>query len=101
MIFTLFLCRFGLNNDNKNHIQKIQVNICDLAVGTEAVLEGFSTDSPFTRRLQEMGLIPGTIIRLIRKSPFKGPIEIAFGYTRMAFRPYSEDKIFVTELFNK
>ena len=77
------------------------MNICDLAVGTEAILEGFSTDSPFTRRLQEMGLIPGTIIRLIRKIQFKGPKEIAFGYTRMALRPYSEDKIYVTELLNK
>jgi len=37
--------------------------------------------------LQELGLIVGTRFTVIRKAPFGGPIEIHYGYTRLAIRP--------------
>ena len=40
------------------------------------------------RRLSEMGLTPGTEIRISRIAPFKGPVEIAFRGCKLAL---SED----------
>ena len=69
--------------------------ILELPVGSKAILTSYSSDSSFAIRLQEMGLIPGTVFSVIRKAPFGGPIEISFGHTKLAFRPVQNDTIFV------
>lgn len=58
----------------------------------------YGSNTPFIRRLQELGLIVGTIFTVVRKAPFGGPTEIQYGYTRLAIRPDPKvDIIFVDE----
>ena len=45
-----------------------------LSPGETAVISTFNTDLNLQSRLVEMGILPGIEIRLIKKAPFKGPI---------------------------
>ena len=50
--------------------------LVDLNTNETAVIENCDHSGFGSTRLQEMGLIPGNFVRLIKKSPFSGPIEI-------------------------
>jgi len=47
-----------------------------LAVGQEAIVKGFRLPRPMTRRLLELGLMPGTRVRVVRHAPMGDPIEL-------------------------
>jgi ferrous iron transport protein A len=74
------------------------INLADLPVGTHAKVSGFGIQSPFTERLQEMGMIPGTILRIIRRAPFRGPLELMIGNSHLAMRPHEGELILVQPL---
>lgn len=59
----------------------------EFPVGTIARILHYTHHDSFTERLREFGLIPGTIIRLLRKAPFNGPIEIQYRHSRIVLRP--------------
>jgi Fe2+ transport system protein FeoA len=59
----------------------------ELPIGTIARILHYTHHDSFTERLREFGLIPGTLIRLLRKAPFNGPIEIQFRNSRLVLRP--------------
>ena len=44
--------------------------------GDTAVISGFKSEIKSKARLVEMGLLPGTPVRLIKKIPLNGPVEI-------------------------
>lgn len=48
----------------------------DLQPGEEAVISGYSEEIADELRLLEMGLIIGTVVRLVRYAPFRDPIQI-------------------------
>ncbi len=56
-------------------------------IGATARILHYTHNDAFTERLREFGLIPGTLIRLLRKAPFKGPIEIQYRHSRIVLRP--------------
>lgn len=58
----------------------------NLRVGEIAKIIGYSVNTPFTERLRELGLTVGTTIRLLRKAPFNGPIEIQFCFSQIVLR---------------
>ena len=51
-------------------------SLFDLNPGEEAVIQGFQNDLPLQSRLVEMGILPGVEIRLVKKSPFNGPVAL-------------------------
>ena len=59
-----------------------------LAPGETAIIQKLNTDLNLHSRLVEMGILPGVEIRLIKKAPFKGPIQFKIrGYSvSMRFR---------------
>ena len=61
--------------------------LCDLADGSSAVIQDIPLghDEHITR-LRELGLVPGTRIRLVRRSLFGDPIEVAVRGSRLALR---------------
>ncbi len=61
--------------------------LCDLAAGATAVIQDIPVghDEHITR-LRELGLVPGTKIRLVRRAPFGDPIEVAVRGSRLAMR---------------
>lgn len=51
-------------------------SLCDLKPGQHAIIERFLNEAANAFRLKEMGLIPGTVVELIRKAPWGGPLQI-------------------------
>jgi Fe2+ transport system protein FeoA len=61
--------------------------LCDLAAGATAVIQDIPAghDEHITR-LRELGLVPGTKVRLVRRAPLGDPIEVAVRGSRLAMR---------------
>jgi len=63
------------------------VELADLAIGEEAVVAGYSDSStPFSSKLMQLGLIPGTRFQVIRVAPLGDPVEIRFRGFSLALR---------------
>lgn len=52
------------------------MNLAELVPGGSAVLREMPASGNAFLRLREMGLLPGTRIKLVRKAPLGDPIEI-------------------------
>jgi ferrous iron transport protein A len=50
----------------------------------------------FQRRLEDMGLTPGTRIMVVKSAPFHGPIEISVRGSRLAIGRGMADRILVS-----
>jgi Fe2+ transport system protein FeoA len=57
----------------KIHLCGKQVKLTELDIGQIARIQSVG-ESPFKEKLQEMGCIPGSLIKPIRKAPFGDPI---------------------------
>lgn len=68
-----------------------------LAIGQNAKLEEIKS-SPLTINFLEMGFLPGKVLRVIRKAPFKGPIAFLLDGNIIALRPYEASFLGVTLL---
>ncbi len=63
--------------------------------GSTVIIDSFSISNEVTRRLNEMGIFQGTIVKIIRKSPFNGPIIIEHNSHKIALRFSKEFQISV------
>jgi ferrous iron transport protein A len=61
--------------------------IADLTVGEEARVAGYQNGADYSERLIQLGLIPGTLIRLERFAPLGDPVEIRFRGYSLVLRP--------------
>ena len=53
----------------------------ELPAGESARVIGVRGDSPISKRLMEMGVVPGVAIRVVKSAPFGDPMEIrVLGY---------------------
>jgi Fe2+ transport system protein FeoA len=63
------------------HALEVTPTLASLAVGDEAEIVHVAGDRRVTRRLLEMGLLPGTHVRVLRMAPLGDPIELCLrGY---------------------
>lgn len=61
--------------------------LSDLAIGVTAVIQDMPTGhDAYLTRLRELGLVPGTKVRLVRRAPLGDPIEISVRGSRLAMR---------------
>ncbi len=51
-------------------------NLADLPVGSSGRVLSYSGGSRAAMRLRELGILPGTTVRLVRLAPLGDPIEI-------------------------
>lgn len=51
-------------------------SLFDARVGTTGHLERIGGERSFRRRLMEMGLLPGTPIRIVRRGSLEGLVEV-------------------------
>lgn len=59
-----------------------QINsLADLPIGMRAIVRSVEGEGTVFRRLMEMGIVPGTAVRVIKSAPFGDPIEVrVLGY---------------------
>jgi Fe2+ transport system protein FeoA len=60
--------------------------LAQLAPGATAVVHAYPQAGPAFTRLREMGLLPGTPVKLIRIAPLGDPIEIQVRGYRLSLR---------------
>jgi ferrous iron transport protein A len=54
--------------------------------GQKGKVVGFKDDSPVSRRLMEMGLIPGRWVHYLRNAPLRDPMEVQVGNCCLSLR---------------
>lgn len=72
------------------------ISIRQLAVDQTAVVVKITGGGELGRRLREMGLVPGTPIRVVGRAPLKDPVEIKLRGYNLTLRNNEADRIFVT-----
>ena len=66
-----------------------------LSPGESAVIKTFNADLNLQSRLVEMGILPGVEIRMIKKAPFKGPIEFKIRGYEVSLRHRDAEQVLV------
>jgi len=84
-----------MDTNPDNDLMAGRIRLSEMKLGDEAVISGFEKSGNGLKRLQDIGLLAGTIIRLIRFAPLGDPIEIkARGYY-LSLRKSAADQIWV------
>ena len=71
--------------------------LADLPIGNHARVISVNGNSAITKRLMEMGIIPGVSLRVIKSAPFGDPIEIRVRGYSLAMRKSEAAAIEVSE----
>ena len=57
-----------------------------LTTGNTAIIKGFTDNAHLQSRMVEMGVLPGVKVRMIKKTPFQGPLEIKIRSYHLSLR---------------
>ncbi|MBL9117299.1 MAG: ferrous iron transport protein A [Verrucomicrobiaceae bacterium] len=60
--------------------------LAELPVGKSSTIASVRDSGPSVIRLQELGLVPGTQVTMVRRAPLGEPIEIEVRGSRLAMR---------------
>lgn len=74
---------------------KVINKLCDLKQGEHAVVSKLSSKGKIRRRLQDIGLVEGTNIECIQKSPLGDPIAYFIRGAVIALRSEDSSEIYV------
>jgi Fe2+ transport system protein A len=73
------------------------MNLSELAIGENATVKNVRGESAVTRRLMEMGVVPGVRVRVVKTAPFGCPIEIKVRGYNLAIRRNEAEAIEVSQ----
>jgi Fe2+ transport system protein FeoA len=73
------------------------MKLTNLPIGKSAKVLSVNGNSPITRRLMEMGIVPGVSVRLVKSAPFGDPLEIRVRGYNLAMRKSEAQTIEVSE----
>ena len=73
------------------------MTLTELPIGKDARVTAVNGESSVTRRLLEMGLIPGVTVNVIKSAPFGDPIEVRLRGYSLAMRKSEADAIEVAQ----
>ena len=62
------------------------MTLIDLNPGETATINGIRGNSHLQNRLVELGLLSGTEVRMVKQTPFNGPIEIKIRNSYLTIR---------------
>lgn len=66
--------------------QKEHRTVDDLSLGESGVVASVGGSRAFRRRLMEMGLVPGTPVKLVNIAPLGDPLELEVRDSRLSIR---------------
>ena len=67
-----------------------------LTTGNTAIIKGFTDNAHLQSRMVEMGVLPGVKVRMIKKTPFHGPLEIKIRSYHLSLRWKDAGQILVS-----
>jgi len=62
------------------------ISLMDLPAGSAGKVVSVRGDNAITRRLMEMGVIPGVAVRMVKAAPFGDPVEVRVRGYSLALR---------------
>lgn len=72
--------------------------LSQIAIGSEARIEAIRLEGGSAQRLREMGLLPGTKVKLVRFAPLGDPLEIQVRGYFLSLRKHEADQIEVSPM---
>ena len=69
------------------------MTLTNLPIGETAEILAVNGDNEITRRLMEMGVVPGVAVRVIKSAPFGDPLEVRVRGYHLAMRKSEADTI--------
>lgn len=72
-----------------------QLSLFDLPIGTCGKVTGITIDGVMRRRLMDLGFVPGSVIKAVRKSPIGDPIAYEVKGTILGLRKEESTKILI------
>ena len=69
--------------------------LSSLSEGEIAVIQAFNADLNLQSRLVDMGILPGVEVRIIKKAPFNGPVELKIRGYEVALRYRDASQVLV------
>ncbi len=73
------------------------MTLANLEIGAVAKVKNVTGNSAVSRRLMEMGIIPGVSIKIIKTAPFGDPIEIRVRGYNLAMRRNEAEAIEISD----
>jgi len=73
------------------------MTLTNLPIGETAKILAVNGNNEITRRLMEMGVVPGVEVRIIKSAPFGDPLEVRLRGYHLAMRKSEADAIEVSE----
>ena len=73
------------------------MTLANLQIGAEARVTNIKGNNAITKRLMEMGVVPGVAVKVIKSAPFGDPIQILVRGYNLAMRKSEADVIEVSE----
>lgn len=73
------------------------MNLTNLPIGVRAKVVSVNGNNQITKRLMEMGVVPGVSLRVVKSAPFGDPLEIRVRGYHLAMRKNEADTIEVSE----
>ena len=58
----------------------------NLKINNTATIQSLDNSYESTARLSEMGIIPGSLVRVVKKTPFGGPVQLKLNNYYIAIR---------------
>ena len=69
------------------------MTLTNLPIGESAKVTAVNGNNAITKRLMEMGVVPGVFVRMIKSAPFGDPLEIRVRGYHLAMRKSEADHI--------
>lgn len=69
-----------------------------LPVGGSAIVDAVANDSPVSTRLLDLGFVPGTVVRALRRAPLGDPTLYELRGTQLCLRRSEAERIEVRAL---
>jgi Fe2+ transport system protein FeoA len=81
----------------QNWIGDLATHLSQIKVGSTATVVRVGGESIVSKRLMEMGVVPGVVVRVVKTAPFGDPIQIRVRGYSLALRKNEAESIEVTE----
>lgn len=73
------------------------MNLTNVPIGESAKVTAIKGSNQITKRLMEMGIVPGVSVRMIKSAPFGDPLEVRVRGYHLAMRKSEADQIEVQD----
>ena len=74
------------------------MNLTNLEIGSVGKVKNVLGDNRISKRLMEMGIVPGVSVKVIKTAPFGDPIEIKVRGYHLAMRRSEAEAIEIQEI---